>query len=354
MNNRTPIVNISGDYEESLIQLASHLGKNSLRRKLFNAVYGRGEKPKSKKQIMDCADISQEGTNAQQAQNELEHLAKHHLISKVSNDGSVEDRSRYLYGKDPTVRANREKIVGFADNPSRAAKVATKRNPSGRPTAPPPLISRSKLRKKKKLVVLYLTANPYSDALKSDPEALPLRVDLEVRLVQDAIRRSIFRDNVRVEYRPGADLQSLIDGLNDHRPQIVHFSGHSGPTDLSLDNQSLEGPDFESLPYSLLAKAITSTDIRPKVIVLNSCDSLSALQSLKGKIDVLIGMTTSISDVAASVFAPQFYAALASGQSIQSAYSQAVVAVEAASISEQDTIKISFADGVDPLRMKMV
>lgn len=89
MSRRTSVVNISGDHEETLIQLAKHLGTNKIRRKIFYAIYGRGTKARSKKQIMDAAGIPENGTNAQQAQNELDHLAKHHLIVRSDNDGSV-------------------------------------------------------------------------------------------------------------------------------------------------------------------------------------------------------------------------------------------------------------------------
>jgi hypothetical protein len=52
MNARTAVVDWSGNYEENCIQLGRHLGKNKIRRKLFDAIYGRGSKPRSKKQMM--------------------------------------------------------------------------------------------------------------------------------------------------------------------------------------------------------------------------------------------------------------------------------------------------------------
>src|SRR5690348_874977 len=112
MAERASIVNISGDHEETLTQLAKHLGRNKLRRKVFNAIYGRGANPRSKPQIMDAAKIPTR--DAQQVQNALDHLSKHHLIVRMDNDGSVKDKSRYLYHKDQSVRANRPMIIKFA------------------------------------------------------------------------------------------------------------------------------------------------------------------------------------------------------------------------------------------------
>jgi hypothetical protein len=81
----TSVVNMSGDHEETVERLAKHLGTNKVRRKLFNAIYGRGNLPRSKKQIMKIAGIRPQDT--QQAQNEIDHLAKHHLIVRQDNDG---------------------------------------------------------------------------------------------------------------------------------------------------------------------------------------------------------------------------------------------------------------------------
>jgi hypothetical protein len=127
MNERTSIVNVSGDYEETVERLAKHLGKNKLRRLIFNAIYGRTMLPRSKRQIMASTNMPDKGNNSQQVQNQLDHLSKHHLISKIENDGSVEDGSRNLYLKDKTVRAIRKEVVQMADNPRAAASISTKR-----------------------------------------------------------------------------------------------------------------------------------------------------------------------------------------------------------------------------------
>src|SRR5260370_5500905 len=89
-------------------------------------------------------------------------------------------------------------------------------------------VKRQALRKKAHLNVLYLTADPDKDH--------SLRVDAEMRRVQEAIRGSEFRDNISVQYRPAADIGTLLDGLNDFKPQIVHFSGHGSAHGLAMDN----------------------------------------------------------------------------------------------------------------------
>lgn len=350
MSERTSIVNISGDHEETIVQLARHLGSNQIRRRVFNAIYGRGLRPRSKKQIMDAARISATGTNAQQVQNELDHLAKHHLIVRVDNVGLVKDGSRYLYQKDRAVRANKDRIVRFADNRKAAERVATKRRLIVPNSITIRSVTKRTLKKKKHLTVLYLVSNP-------NPSS-QLRVDVEISKVQEAIRGSKFRDNVTVEYRPAANLNSLIDGLNDYRPQIVQFSGHGDESGIATDNAKITKPAAKFLSFDLLAKALAATDTPPQIVILNSCKSSGAKKSLLSganpRTKVVISMRTSVTDIAATVFARRFYAAIAAGQSVSAAFEQGKVAVEVASISEVDTPELLCRTGINPATLILV
>lgn len=341
MVERTPIVNISGDHEESVLQLAKHLGKNKVRRKIFNTIYGRGSKPRSKLQIMRAASIP--NRDSQQAQNQLDHLTKHHLIVRVDNDGSVNDGSWYLYKKDPTVRANRLEIIKHADNPHLAERVPTKRRPLIRAIRSIRTLAPQALRKKKPLNVLYLTANP--DAAHS------LRVDAEVRQVQDAIRGSAYRENIHLEYRPAADLKSLIEGLNDHQPQIVHFSGHGYEGGIAVDSPEVAKRPVKTVSFDLLAKAISATDAPPEIIVLNACKSTGAKRAFLPPAKIVIVMRDSVSDLAAAAFAAQFYAAIAAGQSVKSGFAQGKVAIESVSLNEAETPELLAAPGVNPAKI---
>jgi hypothetical protein len=338
MPPQTSNVNIHGDHEETVLQLARHLGTNKIRRKVFNAIYGRGSRPRSKKQIMQAAKIAKR--NEQQVQNQLDHLAKHHLIVREENDGSVRDGSRYLFRKDDSVRANRERIIKYADDRKAANALPTKRRPVIRGMTSVRTITRRELRRRAQLKVLYLTADP--------DRRNRIRVDAEVRRVREAIRGSAFRENITLEYRPAADVRTLLDGLNDHRPQIVHFSGHGDAQGIATDNASFGRRANEAVSFELLAKALGATDSRPRIVVLNSCSSSGARKALGALGLTVITMRTSISDIAAASFAPPFYAALASGQSVKSAFAQARAAVEAVSINEADTPELFHPKGVNP------
>jgi hypothetical protein len=328
---RTSIVNLSGDNPETIIQWAKDLGTSKIRRRLFNTVYGRGEKPRSKKQLMKAAKI--DDRDAQQTQNELDHLSSTHLIIRDPNDGLVNDGSRYVYRKDPGVRAYRERIIRFADHPRDAGKVPTKRAPLVRGIR---LINsvptKRDLRKKRRLSVLYLTANSRKD----------LDLDEEFKLVLKEVRGSIYRDNIRIEHRPAADVDSVVDGLNDLRPRVVHFSGHGNATGIALKSRT------GGVSFDLLKKLLSATDTPPDVVVLNSCKSADARRMLIPPAKAIVVMRDSISDFAASIFATKFYGAIAAGQSVKKAFEQGVVAIEAAAIGDFDIPVLLVADGINP------
>lgn len=343
MVTRQSIINLTGDHEELVERLAKHLGTSKIRRKLFNAIYGRGRTARSKKQIMELAGIHVR--DQQQAQNEIDRLATHYLIVREDNDGSVRDGSRYLYRKDENIRAVRKEIVKYADDRRARDNIPTKRRPTVNVLASVRTVKRRALKKKAHLNVLYLTADPDKDH--------SLRVDAEVRRVQEAIRGSEFRDNITVQYRPAADIGTLLDGLNDFRPEIVHFSGHGDARGLAMDNAKVGKRADEALSFGLLAKALAATDRLPRVAVLNSCDSSGARKALLKLGLMVISMKTSISDIGAVAFAPRFYAAVAGGQSIKSAFRQGAVAVEHSSISDADTPQLFHPADVNPANVKL-
>lgn len=338
MADRTPVVDWSGNYEENCLQLAKHLGKNRIRRRLLDAVYGRVSKPRSRKQMVAATKLK--SSDGQQAQNELDHLARYGLIKRINNEGSVavNDGSRWLYLKDENVRAHRARILKYADNPEEAKKVPTKRRPQGSTTG---VVTRRYLKGRKHLDVLYLTANPNGD----------LRVEAEVNQVQQEVRGSKFRENIDVHYRPAANLDTLIQGLNDLTPAIIHFSGHGNESGVGTDDAKSARPAGKLVSFELLAKAIAATDAPPQVIVLNSCKSAGARKSFFPPAKAIIAMGDSIGDLAATAFAAKFYAAIAAGQSLHSAFGQGKVAVEAVSIDEADTPELVLAKSVNPKKI---
>lgn len=210
------------------------------------------------------------------------------------------------------------------------------------------------------LRVLYLTANPESvETVRTLPdgtelaEGVWLRVDREVRAVRATLRSSKYRDLVELRHAPAATFDDLIDGLNDFRPHIVHFSGHAGAGGLFMDNDSGDESGHD-VDFDLLAQALGATDEPPQLLVLNACDSLAGVEVVLPVVPLVVGMSDSILDETAIVFASGFYAALASAQSVQAAVSQAKARMLSASLEGSDLPEMRHRDDVDPAKVLLV
>lgn len=216
------------------------------------------------------------------------------------------------------------------------------------------------------LRVLYLTSNPdatTSTVTSPDGEVVEqgawLRVDQEVRQVKKGLRGSKYRDLIVVEHAPAATFEDLTDGLNDHRPHVVHFSGHADTFGVWMENDAGD-PDGQDVNFTLLARILGATDDPPRLVVLNACESLEGADDLLQTVPAVIGMSDTIDDTAAVVFARAFYAALASAQSVATAVEQAKVQMLAAFMFDPDQVDHSHLptlrtrDDVDPTTLILV
>lgn len=321
-NSPTSVINPSGDFEEAILRLANHLGTDKNRRAVFNLIYGRVSKPRSKKQIAD--QLGKTGS-AQVIQNALDHLQKHHLIVRLENGGQVDDRSRWLYGKDGFVRANRDAIVRYADNPGAAKKVATKRRPGAeaklsfvRPARPVERPSGKRMRqsgKKPKLKIALLVTNPDSRA--------SLQTGVEARYIEEGILIGGRAGEVDLKVVLAPTLDTLLDTLNSYRPDVVHFSGHGGRQTLLFDNERAGDDGGTVLDFDMVARVVGATSAAPKLLVLVACDTVDGADRFLDTVPAVVAMADSIDDDAACEFSKRFYRTLSAGETIANAVDQA-------------------------------
>lgn len=203
-------------------------------------------------------------------------------------------------------------------------------------------VESSGLTQPRQLKVLYLTANP----------DLNLEVGIEVRQVQQAVRGALHRELVSIEYRPAATGEVLFEGINDVRPQIVHFTGHGGSKTLLLEE--IGGLTGTTIGFELLAGVLAATDTPPALVILNACDTLEGADIFLERCQAVVAMSTSVTDLAATLFATQFYAAIASGQSVESAIKQGALRVDMAGLDEGWKIERRARDGVDLTKLVLV
>lgn len=279
----------------------------------------------------------------------------------ASVDKSIATKTTSLRSADNSERRSAESKQKQVDS-RRRQEERTHAREIARLATPPVQIRYVEVRppEPEKLRVLYITANPEAtEETITTPDGTEqrfgtwLRVDQEVRQVRQALRGSKYRDLVQVDHAPAATVNDLLDGLNDHRPHIVHFSGHAGPHGLLMENDAGD-EDGADVTFELLARVLGATDEPPRLLVLNACESLAGADDMLQTVPAVIGMSDSIDDTSAIVFASAFYSGIASAQSLASALEQAKVRMLAAALDGSELPELRVRDDVDPATLVLV
>jgi hypothetical protein len=186
--------------------------------------------------------------------------------------------------------------------------------------------------------ILFFASNPASTTI--------LALDEEFRAIKNRIRSAQFRDRLDLIPQLAAQPDDLLQELNQHKPQVVHFSGHgirSGSLIMGGRDGSSQAVDADALSdlFRVLKDNI-------KVVVLNACYSALQANAIRKEIDCVVGMNAKIDDRAAIYFAGSFYRSIAFGRSIKDSFEQGIVALKLEQMhSESEKVELLTRDGVD-------
>lgn len=189
-----------------------------------------------------------------------------------------------------------------------------------------------------KIKILFFASNP------SDTPRLAL--DEEIRAIDAKIRAADYRDVLGLLPAMAARPDDLLQKLNEHKPQIVHFSGHGSQAgEIILMDQNRQAK-----PVSAAALKMLFTTLKDNIrcVVLNACFSRVQSEAIVEVIDCVIGMSDTIGDEAAITFASSFYRAIGFGRSIQDAFDQGTTAILLEGIAEEDIPQLLVRSGVNP------
>ncbi len=226
-----------------------------------------------------------------------------------------------------------------ADRQAAAQRAVLERRLSATESAVSQVIRELPAPKPEKLRVLMLGASSEGD----------LRVGREQKRIRAAVESALHRDLVELDVRPAATTADLLDGITKFRPHVVHFSGHSNEDLIVFEDETDTPHEGVIVSARAFAAAINATDDPPLLILLNSCRSAGQLDALVADIvPFAIGMADEIEDGDAISYAAQFYAAVANGQSINSAHLSGQAALQLAGLDGADLPTLAWAEGVDP------
>ncbi|MBW4661249.1 MAG: ABC transporter substrate-binding protein [Drouetiella hepatica Uher 2000/2452] len=167
--------------------------------------------------------------------------------------------------------------------------------------------------------ILILTASP--------KDAERLQVHQEIQSIQDKLRGDRLthpKKHCQFEIvlkcaRPG----TLLDDIENEKPEIIHFGGHGTEEGLLLEDDNGHSHPVSNAALKRLFQLV-GNDV--KCVILNSCHSKELAKSISEYVPYVIGMEGAILDRTAIAFASGFYKALGDGKAIESAFDRGSIA----------------------------
>lgn len=174
--------------------------------------------------------------------------------------------------------------------------------------------------------ILILTANPINTT--------PLRLNEEVRDIKDCWKRSQQREQFEIIIEQAVRPQELQTALLEHKPYIVHFSGHGGGEQgLALLGDNGEATLIKPDTLRRFFKALQDI-FNIDCVLLNACYSEVQAEGIYPYVNYVIGMNQKIGDTAAIKFAIGFYETLFAGESIDNSFNLGCSRIELENIPE--------------------
>lgn len=194
--------------------------------------------------------------------------------------------------------------------------------------------------------ILFVTANPSDTAT--------LRLDEEIRLLTSRVRRGRYRELFEIHIAPALRATDLPTVLLEHRPDIVHFSGH-GSKEGEL--YFVEDRDLTTQPVSAeaLRRVFESFQDSIKCVVLNACFSAIQAEAIASSIPFVVGMSREVTDAVAIAFAAGFYEAISFGKNLVEsvALGRAQMALSESIPADSTSIpRLYVRSSVDPSRIR--
>lgn len=177
-----------------------------------------------------------------------------------------------------------------------------------------------------------------------------LRLDKEIREVEECIRRAVRRDMFDVDIRTAVRPQDIRRAIAEEKPQIVHFCGH-GLEDGSLLLED-DGGQNKAVPPEGLTSLFELHADYVNCVLLNACHSVKSAEAISQHINYAIGMNQQIQDKSAIQFAQGFYDGLGYATSeiknvFPRAFQEGLVAIKLENLSQAEIPVIKTKINID-------
>lgn len=161
--------------------------------------------------------------------------------------------------------------------------------------------------------ILFLGANP--------PDLPRLRIDEEIREIEQEIRLGRERDRIKVETRWAVRGPDIGRALLDIEPDVVHFAGHGGGGEESFAAEDESGNAIV-VPVAGLVELFETAGENVRCVIVNACSTQQLASGMSAALPCayVIGMRQPVGDRSAIRFSVGFYQALAAGRPVEQAF----------------------------------
>lgn len=188
-------------------------------------------------------------------------------VTAIAPSGPVTISSRQLNQQAPRARKKNAKTGAGRAGPLNVDL------PPGQPTM-------------EKIRILFVSANPVGTTL--------LKLDEEVREIEEKVRAAKHRESLQLITKWAVRPDDLLQSLNQHKPHVVHFSGHGSSTEEIILLDKLGNP--KPVSKEALVSLFRTLKDNIRVVLLNACFSRPQAEAITGEIECAIGMMRAIGD----------------------------------------------------------
>jgi hypothetical protein len=179
--------------------------------------------------------------------------------------------------------------------------------------------------------ILFLGASP--------PDLPQLRIDEEIREIEQEIRLGRERDRIKVETRWAVRGRDISRALLDIEPDFVHFAGHGGGGEESFAAEDANANAIV-VPVAGLVELFQTAGENVRCVIVNACSTRQLASALSATLPrtYVIGMRQPVGDRSAIWFSVGFYQALAAGRSVEQAFRLGRAQIKMAPDSRGDSL----------------
>jgi hypothetical protein len=189
-----------------------------------------------------------------------------------------------------------------------------------------------------KIKVVCFASNP--------TDQTPLKLDEEVRSIQEMLRKTKYRDSIKLESFWAVRTFDILQAINEQDPAIVHFIGHgTESSDLVFETNNGTSKHVDA---NAITETMVSGSDNIRLVFFNTCFSKAQAASVVNRLEAAIGMGRSISDGAANTFSAQFYSSIGFGHSVKKAFEQAKASIMLENLQEEEVPELFVQEGLDP------